>query len=211
MIDHAQHVVVAASIQAVRDDIAASDKVASAQAAARRMKDVDITSKIEYDGGAAAGAIINDGVRELQDSRVEANRPLRAAAKAVSAVYDEFIEPLGEAKASLDRKLADWRDAESARRALTRIEAEAAVNAAISDPNAPAVEIYIAPPPKTVDTGHGQATATSRWKYRIIDPALVPREFCVPATGLINAAVQAGNRSIPGVDIFEESGMAYRR
>lgn len=41
-------------------------------------------------------------------------------------------------------------------------------------------------------------------KMEIIDPSLVPREFCSPDSTLINNAIKNGKREIPGVRIFEE-------
>lgn len=46
---------------------------------------------------------------------------------------------------------------------------------------------------------------TSVWKYEIIDENLVPRDFCSPDAGLINAAVKSGTREIAGVKIYEET------
>jgi hypothetical protein len=45
---------------------------------------------------------------------------------------------------------------------------------------------------------------TTVWKYEIVDPFKVPREFCTPDAGLINAAVKSGAREIPGIKIYSE-------
>lgn len=42
------------------------------------------------------------------------------------------------------------------------------------------------------------------WKMEILNPLLVPREFCTPSDSLIREAVKNGIREIDGVKIFEE-------
>ncbi len=48
---------------------------------------------------------------------------------------------------------------------------------------------------------------TTTWHYEIVDPTRVPREYCEPAPGLLNAAVRAGKREIPGVKIFSKESI----
>lgn len=48
------------------------------------------------------------------------------------------------------------------------------------------------------------------WKARIVDPRLVPREYCEPVMKLLNDAVKMGIREIPGCVIEEVSDTRFR-
>lgn len=45
------------------------------------------------------------------------------------------------------------------------------------------------------------------WKFEIINPQLVPRQFLQVAYSLIDTAVKGGTREIPGVRIYEEESI----
>lgn len=45
---------------------------------------------------------------------------------------------------------------------------------------------------------------STKWKMEVIDPTLVPREFCDPNEVKIREAMNSGTREIPGVRIFED-------
>jgi hypothetical protein len=66
--------------------------------------------------------------------------------------------------------------------------------------------------PKSSAVGFTGATSTGRtvWKYEITDADKVPREFCEPAAGKINRAVQSGTREIPGVRIYSQDSVMIR-
>lgn len=73
---------------------------------------------------------------------------------------------------------------------------------------APAAPIVVAPSPSLAPSKlNGAAKA---WKFKVTDPALVPREFLVVDETLIRKAVGAGSRSIPGVEIFQEDQLRIR-
>ena len=73
------------------------------------------------------------------------------------------------------------------------------------------VDTVVVPIPKavptsnTVHTSTGKATTVSRWVCRITDAASVPREYCTPTQTLLNDAVKAGIRNIPGCTIEQET------
>ncbi len=67
--------------------------------------------------------------------------------------------------------------------------------------------VDVAPaPPKTVHTDVGNLGTAKIWKFEVIDPALVPREYMAVDMVKIGQVVRAtkGSISIPGIRVFSE-------
>ncbi|MFA5359317.1 MAG: hypothetical protein WC310_05910 [Patescibacteria group bacterium] len=62
----------------------------------------------------------------------------------------------------------------------------------------------------TVLGGNGATTASIEWTFEVVQPLLVPREFCEPVDKLIREAVKGGKREIAGVRIFEKAKFSNR-
>jgi ABC-type phosphate transport system auxiliary subunit len=56
----------------------------------------------------------------------------------------------------------------------------------------------------TVKTASGSTNFRKEWRGETTNDSLVPREYCSADTQKINAAVKAGIRTIPGVNIYEK-------
>lgn len=106
-----------------------------------------------------------------------------------------------------EEKLAKEKD-ETARTALQKtIEEEtAAANAAPPQVVAPVVEQV----QNVTRTGAGAAFQRKRWVCRIVNAAEVPREYCIPNQVMLNDAVKAGIRVIPGCEIVEVAETSFR-
>ena len=119
--------------------------------------------------------------RYSDPSKAQAQAPERRSIVADGETYDEAL------------RLKTWHEAERTLHATLMGEA--------AD-----MGLAIAPPAKSVVTDVGgrmvRTTVTARWAYEVLDADAVPREFCAPDPGKINAAVAAGARSIPGVRIY---------
>lgn len=146
------------------------------------------------------------------------------AHKAALAAKKKHADPVEAAERVIKGKIADYILAEERRRreeearlqaeARTREEdarlleaaaleeagendlAEAVISAPIT------VAPVVLPPPPRVS---GVSTRTA-WGYRIVNPALIPKEYMIPDTVMIGGVVRAlkGQTSIPGIEVFEE-------
>jgi len=167
--------------------------------------------------------------RALDADRKKALEPLKAAVVDAEAPYKRLAGELDKLDAMLRNKLLAYqqakRKAEQERleveREKQRRELEAATTRAILDGKVEdarkiaeaaeytANQVIVAP--KAIVKGP-QATASTvvRWKYEITNAAEVPREYCEPAAGLINRAVQNGVRTIAGVRIYPEESVSIR-
>lgn len=71
--------------------------------------------------------------------------------------------------------------------------------------NAPQAAIVVPEAPKADLNVNGTRTRTN-WRYRVVDPTLVPREYLVPCDKQIAARVKSSNGTcvIPGVEVYSE-------
>ena len=197
----------------------------------QRARDFAVTDQMSYE---AADSIIAEVRIKIKDRELELGPSKEAATrswKAMNDLWRKFItEPL-EACRMLDQKRTAWKRKEDAKRqaeadrirreeekkqaderlALAqRMEAAGMAEQAEQILDAPAAPVNV-PEPVRVDTPKGQ-TIIANWKARIIDPDLVPREYCVPDQVKINKVVKLmkGKTAIPGVTV-EDVGSIRRR
>ena len=124
----------------------------------------------------------------VQREEAEARRKQEEAARAEA----EAIARASQAKTDADRQKAlDEAEAASQAQAVATIEAPA-------------------PMTKGVKTDSGSIREREVWVFQVVDPALVPRTFCVPDEKAIRAAVAAGVRQIAGVAITLEERLTRR-
>jgi hypothetical protein len=97
------------------------------------------------------------------------------------------------------------------------VEMAEAVQTAVAEAKENAVEAPIVPDlvvpqnsaPVRTENG-GAAYGAKNWICTIVDPSLVPREFCAPVQKLLNDAVKQGVRSIAGCEIKEDKNLRFR-
>lgn len=118
-------------------------------------------------------------------------------------------------KAEEDARLRAIADAKA--KGAGAVEMSEAVQAAVAEAKENAVEAPVVPDiivsqssaPVRTENG-GAAYGAKNWVCTIVDPALVPREFCAPVQKLLNDAVRQGVRSIVGCVIKEEQSLRFR-
>lgn len=146
--------------------------------------------------------------KEATGKRAKYLDPLTTAQKSVKqlmSAYDEEQEKIRKAEEDRLRKIAE--DEEKERRLAEAIAAEQSGNkeeaeAIIEDP------VYVPPVvvPKAVPKMQGGPVYRSIWKFRIKNPALIPREYMMPNEVMIGGVVRnsKGVINIPGVEAYEE-------
>lgn len=174
-----------------------------------------------------------------EGARVGEKEPYLAGGRAVDGFFQNLAKPVTAVKTSLlrvrtayDMAVADRerkrrqeeaakaaeeaarlaRDAETARE-----KTQAAVAVAVAEDAHQATRVKPAELTRT-RTDEGVVTSLrSEWRHEVIDPALVPREYCVPEDRLLRAAVKAATTKagqclleIPGVRIFEHHASQVR-
>jgi hypothetical protein len=139
--------------------------------------------------------------REASDALEARRKAFTGPLHEVKTKIDRLFKPAVSAAEQLERSYRDRVNAydtrvEDERRAAARAAAEAARTAA-------PVALVVPPPPAEV----AGVTARRVWRYRVVDPALVPRELCSPDDAKIKAR---GPGETPGIEWFEESTVTVR-
>lgn len=145
------------------------------------------------------------------------------AHRSLTAKKKLYAEPITQARAIAKGKLIAWSDAQRAiaeqeaaiARAKAKQQAEdealaRAARAAEFGDDKTADAIMSAPvvmePVKVAAPAKMATVMQTRWKYRIVSAALIPREYLVPDETKIGGVIRAtkGAVTIPGVEAFQE-------
>lgn len=171
--------------------------------------------------------------REAESARKALTKPLNDHVKFINSTFGTKLEPLANPEAVLRAALLAFQTAEeekakeaqrkadeAAQAERERLEAEAERQRAVAmlegmpeDPDPVPVPEVVAAKVVQQNTVHGLGgTAHTRktWDFEVEDVSMLPRAFIQPNEQAIRAAVKAGERTIPGVRIFEKSSLAVR-
>lgn len=189
---------------------------------------------IEDDEGlqAATNFLANCKVRwkRIEDLRTDLVKPLNDTVKKINAGFKGQQAPLTAIEAEIKgamgtyqkKKLAEAKAAEEAAEAEAKAEQERlaaeaekeedpAKKKALEDAQKLVQAPVAAPvPATTVRGGAGTASFKTVWKFEVEDAAKVPSNYKVVDEKLIRKAVVDGERSIPGVRIYEDQQVAVR-
>ena len=153
--------------------------------------------------------------KKLDEEAAEANR--KAAEEARKRAEEEQrikrekeeteARERGAKKAELERLAA--KAEEERLEAIRKAEEEAKKNAVV----APTVAAPVVQGVQNVTRSETGSAAFSKapWTFRVIDPVLVPREYLLVSDNLIRAAIKQGSRSIPGIEIYQETQVNFRK
>ncbi len=156
----------------------------------------------------------------VDDKRKEYVAPLKAGIDNVNADFKSILIPLEQAEAIVKKGMVAFRDAEEFKaREAARIEAEAVARRMIAEASRDMSQDNLerateaswelndarALAPKTVETQSGKAQFRKSWKFEVVEPNAVEREFCSPDDRIIRDAVKNGLRETRGIRIWEES------
>jgi hypothetical protein len=203
--------------------------VAAALTEARKRKIFDTDGDMLLQDALNHGKEIDRRAKWWEDFISPVVKTAHAAWKATVLKRDEIKTPLDEAKNTIALAAGAYRvEREEARRLEEdrlrkqrekeeedRIIAEAATlekngateeAAAVLEQPVMTAPVVLPSAPKVEDTSFRQ-----NWKHRVVDPAKVPREYCMPDEVMIGQMVRAkkGQIEIPGVEIYAEHKAAF--
>lgn len=193
-------------------------------------KDMVITTHAGYELAAESLKIIKAKYNEIEAKRKEIVKPLDTARSLIQELFKKPLEFLKGAENSVKLRMVGWTDEQNRKRQAEedklRRKAEAeekrkrdALQARAEKAEAKgdmvkaeellqqAEEVHVEAP-VLADTTPKVAGVSYRdnWKFRIIDGDLIPREFMIPDTVLLNKIAKAehGLRKIPGIEFYSE-------
>lgn len=167
-------------------------------------------------------------LKNIETRRKQIVEPLKHEATDVDAEARRWREPVEKYLEDAERVLLAFRrkQADDARReeenrqkairdaAVKQNEAEIMGNAEASEAASTAILHLEAEAPaqeiKGFKTESGTTSVRKTWKVEVVAPAMVPRAYCTPDTKLLQAAVNAGERSIDGCNVFEAESLTVR-
>lgn len=212
------HVTAEVNLDGLRDMVVSREEVRKAAAMAEQSAGIEVVDTISNDSATGALVVIRTGRRVIEDARKAVSRLFTDASKSAAGMLKELDAPLEETDTAICKNIASWRESERVMQANTKKIAEDAIAKAQAEIQAamppgaaaPAIEVYVAPPPNTTRTAHGSVTGRQSWTFKVVDLTKLPREWMVPDETKIRKAVAAGIRVIPGVDIFVEEGLSVK-
>lgn len=158
-------------------------------------------------------AIISKLKKAMETKRKEYLAPLQDNVKSMNDLYKSLMEPVLGADYITRHKLLDFQtEQERIRREQEEInrkrqeaaEQEARLKGEATEP----VELVdVAPEPKKrVSTDLGVAGQRANWKFEVVDFALLPDEYKLPDTAMLNAIAKKyhDQKQIPGVRFYNE-------
>jgi len=164
--------------------------------------------------------IIRKVKKAMEERRKEYLKPFQEHVKETNEDYKTLMEPIEEADkitagkmlifaAEQKRKIREVEAIEAEKLALARREAEL---------NGGEITIDLTPiekpeaVPERVRGDMGSSGQRDNWHYEIIDMALLPREYMVPDTAMLNAIAKKHHdtKKVDGVRFYNEPIIAYR-
>jgi len=149
---------------------------------------------------------LNDTVKKINNGFKDQQAPLKDQERIIKAGISKYQMAL------IAKQREDEAVAEAAKAELEAAAAKATTPAAkkAAEEAASAVQAPVAAAPTTVNTSAGSTSMRTVWKFEVEDAAKVPSNYKVVDDKLIRAAVAKGERSIPGVRIYEDAQVSVR-
>jgi len=158
-------------------------------------------------------SIISRLKRAIEEKKKEYTGPINEHLKAVNDAFKNFTEPLNQADTITRQKILEYRkeqdrirekQEEINRKRMEAAEEEMRLKGELSE-SVNLVEV-IPEAPNHYRTEMGMAGMRDNWKYEVVDFALLPDEYKVPDTAMLNSIAKKHHdtKQIPGVRFFNE-------
>lgn len=156
-------------------------------------------------------SVIANMKKAIEGKRKEYVQPLQEHVKDVNNAFKVFMEPIEQADRLTRVKILDYQreqerirqeQEEINRKRMEAAEAEMRLKGELTE-SVNLVEVS-EEAPKKIHTGMGTVGQRMIRKYRVVDFALLPDQYKIENSALLNKVVKAGIPSIPGIEIYEE-------
>jgi len=195
------------------------------------VKSYVICNDQQYSGTADMLKSIKAKINTLETKRKDITSPMDSAKKAVMDLFRPALEKLEGAERMLKNKMMDYQHEldrkasaaqalldEQARKDRAKLEARAEKAAAKGDTDkaddlqAQATAV-VAPVVEAAKPKVAGVNTVTRWKFRIKDDKLIPREYLIPNEKVLQALATSskGSLAIPGVEFYSETDINASR
>jgi len=163
-------------------------------------------------------ALISKLTKLMEAKRKALLAPLEAQKKEIRDTYDYLMLPIQEANKVTRSNMLDYdmkqrriqlEQEEINRKRLEAAEAEMRLKGELTE-SVNLVEVTEAP--ERVRTDMGLSTTTDRWKYRVDNPALLPREYMMPDDAMLSSIAKKHHdkKPVPGVTFYNDPFITVR-
>ena len=155
----------------------------------------------------------------MENKRVELVKPKQDEVKAIQETYKALMEPILEAYQITREKmkvfdLEQQRQAQAVeelnKQALEVARKQAEMNKGEFTVDLTPIDVQTAP--RLTRTELGVSGLVANWKYRIVNLALLPREYMMPDDVMLKATAKQHHdkKSVPGVEFYNDPYIAKR-
>lgn len=134
---------------------------------------------------------LSDAKKKIEDQRIAFTKPLNESLRQINDFFRELSYPIQVSDSILRTKLTVFRkEQEDAQKELVELANTQS-----------AVEVEVEPLRKRV----GGVTHKKVWSFKIIDEKKIPKKYWSLSEMKIREAIRLGKRSIPGVEIYQDT------
>lgn len=162
--------------------------------------------------------------KSIEGLRKEYTVPVRTFLDGFNASFKELTDPLIAAEALTKKKLLvynakrqeEYRIAEAERQIAEaeteakRLQALHATGEVIESPIEDHLHARVQEPQKSIRAEMGTASQADCWKWKVKDKSLIPMAYYTLDEAKVTRLVKAGERNIPGIEIYNEPYIATR-
>lgn len=142
---------------------------------------------------------------ETERARVTLVKPLNDHVKLINDTFRPRQQHVVELEKQLKRKFVTYH--QERERAASEAQARADLEAEAGK----APEVAVERPRTSAHTTGGSAQVKKTWTYEVTSFAKIPDEFKELNRGAVRAAINGGEREVPGLRIFQEHSVAVTR
>lgn len=193
----------------------------------KSIKAFKITDDVTRGNASLLLTSVKTKIKEVTGKKDSIVKPIKESVKLIEAEFKIILEPLSELETIIKKEIArDYTVQEEIRLETERKAREeeakklAKLNEKLNSENQlerslaenKAEQIRMNTETKiesvavktNINTNVGSTNIRKIWTYEVIDPKLVPVEYKVIDSALVNGAIRNGERNIPGLRIFEK-------
>ncbi len=160
--------------------------------------------------------VLKAALKKIEDKRLSFTKPLNDSLREINSTFTALKEPLKRALGVVDGKIHAFRESERKRIEIetAKVLAKEAKAQKLRDAHEAKGHTVTENPvlAKPLELSQVDPTPVRKdWVWETEDARLVTREYLEVNTTAVNNAVRAGERTIPGIRIFQKETLVNRR
>lgn len=162
-----------------------------------------LDSAPEYSRACEVLTAVKEKLNEAEKERKQIVDPLNGVVKHVNAKFKPYTEALKDIEGHLKFLVVGYLEEQRALAVkLAEKEAKAAEKKGAKQLAEDIREHALTSMPVPASSA---VSFRKRWAYKVVDAKKVPREYLCVDSDAVNAAIKAGEREIPGLEIYEDT------